>query len=388
MKFKKENKNSIHSNVYVFSLSIPVVVVMLLISSFSVNHSQSQTNSRPDALEMIYSIADKKGMRVISDLNMAGGAWYGTISADSLESKTKKYISEYHMRYGKHQSFWGWYLNNEINPIRVTETEKSLFWRKVWKSIVDECHRVRPGSMVTISPFFLLDKDERRGFKYLEPVEYEEWWTATLRETGIDILMLQDSGEHLSFYTLAEREPFFAAFSKACENAGTKFWLNVETGQVDAMNWIEALDMEKNKKKKWEFTKIDWLSQKLELASKYGEGIINWGYYPFMNPSGLATGPYLSNVDGQRIDFKDQKKAYEAYKEYYKTVPGEIKSGHKTRAVIKGTLWYIPVNYSGLSKENLEKVIREQIEQQQALGFDLLWVCNTPANMKWALEGK
>jgi len=309
LKLKKGNKDNVYSNTHVYC-SLSMVLLLFLISGCNIKRSQAQTNNSVDVLEMIYSIADKKGMRVIGDLNMAGGAWYGTISADSLESKTKKYILQYHIRYGKHQSFWGWYLNNEINPIQVTETAKSLFWRKVWKAVVDECHRIQPGSMVTISPFFLLDKEERRGFKYLEPAEYEEWWTATLRETGIDILMLQDSGEHLSFYTLAEREPFFAAFSRACKRAGTKLWLNVETGQVNANDWPEALEMEKDKRKKWDFTKIGWLSLKLELASKYGEEIVNWGYYPLMNPSGAAVGPYLNDVDGQQIDFKEQKEAF------------------------------------------------------------------------------
>ena len=62
-------------------------------------------------------------------------------------------------------------------------------------------------SIVTISPFFLLDKDGLRGFEYLAPSEYEEWWGTTLSETGIDILMLQDSGEHRLF-SLTERAPF------------------------------------------------------------------------------------------------------------------------------------------------------------------------------------
>ncbi|MHB8580117.1 MAG: DUF4434 domain-containing protein [Ignavibacteriaceae bacterium] len=349
---------------------------------------QSQVSSRPDILEMIYSIADKKGMRVISDLNMSGGAWYGKISADEFIEKTREYILQYHERYGKHKSFWGWYLNNEINPLKTTETKKSLFWRKVWKAAVDECHLVQPGSMVTISPFFLLDKEDRRGFEYLEPAEYEKWWAVTLKETGIDILMLQDSGEHLSFFTLAEREPFFAAFSRACKLAGSKLWLNVETGQVDAKDWPEALEMERNKQNKWEFTDIDWLSKKLNLAAKYGDGIINWGYYPFMNPSAESVGPYINDIDGQEVDLAKQKESYNSYKSYYENLPPGIASGNKTRSAIRGTLWSLPTNYSDWSKEKLEKAIEQQIEQQQAIGFDLLWLTNTPANMKWAIDGK
>lgn len=377
--------------VFISLVTAVMVGVFLLISSCATrkdSQSQGEASKGADILEMIYSIADKKGMRVVSDLNMAGGAWYGTIGADSLIGNTKKYISEYHARYGQHPSFWGWYLNNEINPIKTTEIEKSMFWRKVWKAIVDECHSVQRGSMVTISPFFLLDKDALRGFEYLEPAEYEEWWAVTLAETGIDILMLQDSGEHLGFFTLAEREPFFAAFSRACKRAGAKLWMNVETGQVDAKDWDEALTMERNKQKKWEFTRIDWLAQKLELASKYGKGIVNWGYYPLMNPANKVVGPYISDVDGQTIDYKNQKEAYETYKAYYDTIPREIMPGHKAKAVIQGTLWYLPVNYSGWSKDRLKNAIEQQIDEQKAIGFNLLWLCNTPANMKWAVYGK
>ena len=105
-----------------------IVVVLLLISSCKTKSEQpqSQESNRPDVLEMIYSIADKKGMRVISDLNMSGGAWYGTISADELEKKTREYISRYHVRYGKHKSFWGWYLKKwrlffQMNTFILTE---------------------------------------------------------------------------------------------------------------------------------------------------------------------------------------------------------------------------------------------------------------------------
>ena len=372
-----------------FSVAAAVMIGILIpIGSCRISKGegpQREMDQRTDVLEMIYAIADKKGMRVISDLNMSGGRWHERISADSMEEQTKRYISAYHARYGQHPSFRGWYLNNEISPIKTTETEKSGFWRKVWKAVVDECHKVRPGSVVTISPFFLLDKDGLRGFEYLAPSENEEWWGTTLSATGIDILMLQDSGEHLGFFSLTERAPFFEAFARACKKAGTKLWINVETGQVDARDWPEAVTMEKNKQKKWEFTHINWLAQKLELASEYGEGIVNWGYYPFMNPAGKAMGPYINDVDGQQIDYNNQKEAYEAYKAYYKTIPREIVQGRKARAAMRGTLWYIPVNYSGWSKERLEKAIEQQIDEQQAVGFDLLWLCNTPANMEWAL---
>lgn len=374
--------------VSIFKTTVFIVAVLMLTNNCKTKKELLQSqgsniSNGTDVLETIYSIADKNGMRVISDLNMPGGAWYGTISAEKLGERTKQYINEYHIRYGKHKSFWGWYLNNEINPIKTSETEKSMFWRKVWKAAADECHRVRPESMVTISPFFLLDKDGLRGFEYLEPSEYEEWWTVTLKETGIDVLMLQDSGaEHQAFFTLNEREPFFAAFANACRKAGSKFWMNVETGQVDAKGWPEAMEMERNRQNKWEFTDIDWLSQKLNLATKYGEAIVNWGYYPMMNPSEERTGPFINNIEGQDVDLAKRKESYLSYKLYYEKCPHGILPGNKTRAVIQGTLWYLPANYSGRSKKEIENAIEKQIRRQKAIGFNLLWLCNTPTNME------
>ena len=378
----------------VFSLSIlcsVCVVLSVLLTSYNLVETEDFATSseitkqldKNDVLDIIYSIADRKGMRVISDLNMAGGGWYEKISPITMGQKMKNYADRYNARYGSHKSFWGWYLNNEINPIKTTEVDKSAFWRKVFKYAVDECHRIHPGSMVTISPFFLLDKDGLRGFEYLQPSEYEKWWAVTLKETGIDILMLQESGEHQAFFTLAEREPFIAAFANACKQAGAKFWVNVETGQVDAKDWAEAIRMEKNKQKKWEFTPMSFLAQKLALASKYGEDIVNWGYFPFMNP--INPGPWIADeVDGQKVTLNSQIKSYNDYREYYEKLPDNIRAGDKCRPLIRGTLWALPANYKEWSKKAIKKILEEQIDRQKALGFDILWLVNTPANMDWA----
>jgi hypothetical protein len=347
--------------------------------------SVNYTKSHADLLGIIYSLADKKGMKVISDIGTPAGAWYGKISAEKMADSMRRYIDHYNARYGSHKSFWGWYLNHEINPLKPGETAPSVFWRTVWKAAVEECHKVKPESVVTISPFFLLDKDALRGFEYLQPVVYEKWWTETLKETGIDILMLQDSGAgHLSFFSLDERKPFLAAFANACKQAGCKFWVNVETGQVDAKNWPDAITMERNRQKKWVFTPIDWLEQKLELASEYGEGIINWGYFPLMNPV-KDDGPWpAGEVDGQLISFAGQKKAYEDYLAYYKKVPKKISGNAKCRPIIRGTLWMLQMNYTGWSEKKLRDVLTQQIDAQKAAGFDVLWITNTAKNMEWA----
>lgn len=276
--------------------------VLWLLNTPALYSLAAKPDASSDPLRLIYAIAGDKGMRVIADLPKGG--WYGKTTPDAMASEMRAYAETFHARYGAHPAFWGWYLNHEINPIAPDDTDQTAFWRTVWKNAAAACHRVAPKSVVTISPFFMMDSLSRRGFRYQTPDEYAAWWGGTLRETGIDILMLQDSGaEHLSFFTVADREPFFAAMRKACDEAGAQFWVNVETGEAHVSSWDEFIALERENKVPWRFTPIDWLEQKLHLAARYGDGIINWGYFPYMDPAGGKAKP-------------EALAAYDAYRAY------------------------------------------------------------------------
>lgn len=370
---------------------IYLIVFGIFLSTCSAKHIEpnkvppiaKENKEKLDVLDIIYRIAAEKNMRVISDLNVNGGDVYKNFTVEAAESQYKSFVKKYHDRYGKYKSFWGWYLNNELNPLKENETTMSTFWRKIWKSAVTACKNVAPASKVTISPFFLLDKESYRGFEYLQPITYEKWWSKTLSETGIDILMIQDSGaEHLGFYTIADRRPFLQAFKNACDQSGSELWINVETGEVDAKNWEEAIQMEKSNTQKWVYTKTEWLAEKLDLATEFGNEIISWGYYPYMNPIATA-GPYLvDNTPEETL-----KANYNSYKAFYNRIKDNpIKDGTLTKPLINGSLWWIPVNYENFTSEDLERMVKQQIQNQQDLGFDVIWIVNTPANMDFAIN--
>lgn len=260
-----------------------------------------------DILERIFALADDRAMKVIVDLPVGG--WYGKTALEAMQAALAAHAAAMGERYRHHASFWGWYINHEINPIAPGDVAESAFWRAVWKQAAQDCRAARPGSVVTISPFFLLDEARRRGFVYLTPEQYAAWWGTTLRETGIDILMLQDSGEHLSCFTLEQREPFFVAAAQACRDAGAQFWVNVESGEAHVRDWDEYLLHYEEKNAPWRFTPMDWLEQKLQLAARHADGIINWGYFPYMDPHPLSG----KEQPGQRD-------AYDAYRAYYQRV--------------------------------------------------------------------
>lgn len=355
------------------------IIILFLSLLFNSCIYAGKSDHTTNILDIIYKVADEFDMKVMCDIDLRGGDLYGKRTIDELTRKSDIYIERYFSRYGHHSSFWGWYLNNEINPIENSDYDQSFFWRTIWKSIVDKCNKIAPETKVTISPFFLLDKEGLRGFKYLEPFEYEEWWFKTLKETGIDILMLQDSGaEHLSFFTLEEREPFFEAFSNACRRAEKEFWVNVETGQVEANDWFHALKMEQNFNRNWAFTDINWLEKKLNLAAEYGTGIVNWGYYPLMNPVKHDNTLSILDIDGQTADLDNRKKNYNDYMTYVKSIPDKVPEGKLTQPKLNGTLWFLPSTIDQTNIDKLEKAVRYEIMNQKKIGFSLLWICNTP----------
>lgn len=324
-----------------------------------------------DVLGTIYEVADELDMKVISDLSLwltdvdkSGNFVVYSNATKAKISECHKWTRAYYDRFGSHKSFLGWYLNTEINPMKNSDPQSNV-WRNIWRDLSFECHCIDRNAIVTISPFIILGEKGVNGVEYLEPKVYEEWWSETLKSTGIDVVMLQDSGaEHLSSFTLEQREKFFKAFSSACASAGSELWINVESGQIN------------EETNKWEFTDMDWLAQKLTLAAKYGKRVINWGYFPYMNPAEPLSGMTVEDTDGNTVT-TDRKANYSAYKNYYDNLGSGVPSGLLTQPKICGTLWFLGGNTRNLSGDELKKALRIDIENQKEAGFDILWLVNT-----------
>ena len=164
---------------------------------------------------------------------------------------------------------------------------------------------------VTLSPFFILDRDQIFGtFQYNEPDAYEAYWTGLLRRSAIDIVMLQDSGEHFSYVTNAMRRPFFQAMHAACKASGATLWGNVECAEFVCES-PEAYVAKYGKvhhatvkDAPWRIVPMDRMKEKLDLASEYSERIVTWGYQQFGRPAlgesaqvwGKAYRDYLAQV--------------------------------------------------------------------------------------------
>lgn len=339
-----------------------------------------KTLTGEEIIETIFDKADALGMSIISETAVSGGGLFEEgADLDSLIARQDAWMRLYHARYGAHESFAGWYYGNEINPVDTLDIPKSNFWRGLWSASSATARELDPDDLTTISPFFILDVDSWRGFRYFTPEEYRVWWAESLKEGDIDVLMVQDSGaEHQAFFTIEQRRPMLEAFAEACREAGTEFWINVETGQVRAADWEDAVAQERERRRVWEFTPIDFLAQKLDLAAEYATGTINWGYYPLMTPT---DGPAVSlkDIDGQKaIDLSTRKENYQAYKAYYEALPQEPAPGRKIRPAIGGTIWWLPTDIDSIPRKEAAAALAEELECLHAVGIDRIILGGLP----------
>lgn len=244
----------------------------------------------PDPMEAFFDEADRRGLSIYVDTLAAPNWW--TLSDPAPEiARARTRIETLARRYGKHPSFTGWYLPYELYV--MWDAPAGLI-AALYRDISAACKQVSPDKPVMISPFFILDQAGYLGsFRWASPAEYQQFWTALLKQTQVDIVALQDSGEHLSCYTMDERRPFLAAMKAACGTAHKKFWINIEVGEIA----VESLAAYTNRfgykthvndpktATAWRGIAPEKLRQKLELAGEYTDTAISWGYQQFIRPT-------------------------------------------------------------------------------------------------------
>jgi hypothetical protein len=230
-----------------------------------------------EKLEFIFSEADRRGLEVMLQ-TWTTPFWYNDWNPQEEVERNRDFIARAWDLYGHHASFRTWYIGHEIY---VVWGELSDGYREIYRGIVAACRETSPQCRVSISPFFILDRKKILGdFRFAEPEEYTEWWAETLRLTGLDLLMVQDSGEHASFTSIPEKGPFIAAYAEACREAGKEFWVNVETAEMDVTGYEALRDARElpAADQPWRPVPIPRLRKKLELAGRYSPHAVTWGW--------------------------------------------------------------------------------------------------------------
>lgn len=255
----------------------------------------------------VLDLCAKRKMKVILGTGTGQGVWYQHFDLLKDVADCGESIVKIGNLFRGHPAFWAWYIPHEIYRMWGKPND---YIQGLYPALVERCKRAA-NLPVTLSPFFILDREGNFGdFRFSEPEDYTDYWSRLIRRSGFDIVMLQDSGEHFSFVTNAERRPFFKAMSKACRKGGAKFWGNVETAEIDLPNKAEFVKRYGRvcsstvPNSPWRPVPIARLREKLELATDYCENIVTWGYQDFGRPK-------LNDA---------AKHWYEDYRRYYRAL--------------------------------------------------------------------
>jgi hypothetical protein len=241
-----------------------------------------------DSLAFFMEQTTNREMKVMLG-GTASREWWVRMSLDTELTLNRQLGVRLLQEYGGYESFAGWYISHEI--YLPTGGKQQRFVRELYRELATEFHMLDDKDVI-LSPFFILDQKQQLGpYPYGSPYAYTIWWTECLHDTPIDIIALQDSGEHLSFYTVADREPYFKALREACDNTDKTLWGNLETGELVVDNF-EAFERDfgchvndPKTQKFWRAVPAAKMKAKAEMMCCYVDKLISWGYREYIRPS-------------------------------------------------------------------------------------------------------
>ncbi len=241
-----------------------------------------------EPLKGLFDEADRRGMRIFVNTLSIANWWTQTDAAPEI-ARAEKCIGNIARLFRVRKSFCGWYVPYELYMFWDREADLT---RTLYREVASRC-KAALDKPVMISPFFILDQAHKLGdFRWASPEEYQGFWTGVLRQAPIDIVALQDSGEHLSCYTLDERKPFFAAMKAACDATGKSFWANVESAELEIKSIDDyaarfGLRTHVNDSKTvpfWRAVPAAKFKEKLQFAGEFTGTAITWGYQEYVRP--------------------------------------------------------------------------------------------------------
>lgn len=243
-----------------------------------------------DPTENLFAEGDRRHLKFFVDIGAMANWWVQADPAAEL-ARAREQIQLVYRRYGHHPSFKGFYVPYECY---VMWNAQRALTRTLYREVAVACKAVAPAKPVMISPFFILDDQHVLGdFRWATPTEYNEFWSDVLRGSAIDIVALQDRGEHLSYYTDEQCAPFFAAMKQACDATGKQLWANVETGELAVDSPADYIAKFGRKthvndprtQSYWRGVSAEKLSAKLRFVRAYTPTAITWGYREFVRPA-------------------------------------------------------------------------------------------------------
>ena len=217
-----------------------------------------------DLVEMFLTLSDKYKMNFFFGMYDSGKYWQEGLFQKEIDLNLML-IDEVWEKYGKHPSFKGWYLSQEIS--RRTKNMSRIY------AEVGKHAKAVSGNLTTmVSPYIHGVKTDQvmSGDKALTVREHEEEWNEILGNVrgAVDILAFQDG--QVDYHELYD---YLVVNKKLADKYGMQCWTNIESFDRDMP--IRFLPI------KWEK-----LLLKLDAARRAGmENAITFEFSHFMSPN-------------------------------------------------------------------------------------------------------
>jgi formylglycine-generating enzyme required for sulfatase activity len=225
-------------------------------------------SGQPDATETILNYADTNGFRVFLGLYLPN--WNHDMTASNFLYETQVRMAvvaqqawDRYLSGNRHSSFVGWYLPYEPWTASYQPAEVQRL-RSFFQAVHASCQAISGDVPLAISPFISSSRPP--------PCQVEQLYGQILGQSGIDILLLQDSVGAQKWETniLQRVAPYFQAFQNACKATGVQFWANLESFKISSGKFgpCDAARLRKQ----------------LEATAPFVEVFVTFDFLNYMNP--------------------------------------------------------------------------------------------------------
>jgi len=190
-----------------------------------------------DMVETALCAADTLGMNVRIGLGTNDDWWsdkiYDQTWLDDESEVNSMMVKEIITMYGNHKSLDGWYIPYEFHPLTALSLAKQADINRFFKKIASTI-RLNSTKTIMIAPFY-----KAQMTWHITLASWSNFVHHILKDTGIDILALQDS-VGAGFNTLEHLDEIYAYTKKATDEIGLILYAVTETFEVNSNDYLPA----------------------------------------------------------------------------------------------------------------------------------------------------
>jgi len=251
-------------------LRMDTVVIQMLVreNSDGTLYSFIGPSGQPDATETILQFADTNGFKVLLGLYLpnwnhdmlASNFLYETQArmADVAQQAWTRYLSG-----NRHSSFAGWYLPYESWTANYSVAEVNRL-RSFFQGVSQSCKLISGDVPLAISPFINSTRPP--------PCDVERVYTQLLDQSGIGIVMLQDSvgAQQWESHIVQNVSPYAHAFQRACAATGVELWANLECFKIEGATYVPCT--------------ASRLQKQFDATAPFVKRFVTFDFVHYMNP--------------------------------------------------------------------------------------------------------